>query len=74
MKEIDFTKSVYDLAMSHDDFLDIMAELGFDHMRECVKTNPMTKEITLRDAANNHEANFELIVEHFKKHGYDPKY
>ena len=42
MKEIDLTKSVYELATSIPEFLDIMETLGFGGMRHCVEDNPHT--------------------------------
>ena len=43
MKEIDLTKSVYELATTIPEFLDIMETLGFGGMRHCVEENPHTK-------------------------------
>ena len=70
MKEIDLTKSVYELATTIPEFLDIMETLGFGGMRHCVEDNPHTKVMTPLMAAANHGVDPSVIVKAFQDAGF----
>lgn len=70
MKGIDLTKSVYELATTIPEFLDIMDTLGFGGMRHCVEENPHTKVITPLMAATNHGVDPLVIVKAFQDAGF----
>ena len=70
MKEIDLTKSVYELATTIPEFLDIMETLGFGGMRHCVDENPHTKIMTPLMAAANHGVDRSIIVNAFQDAGF----
>ena len=69
-KTIDLSKTVYELANSVPDFLDIMETLGFGEMRNCVVSNPMTREITVPMAMGNHNFEVAKVISRFEENGY----
>lgn len=70
MKEIDFNKTIYDLAMTVPEFLDIMETVGFGGMKHCVVENPNTKILTPKDAIRNHQVDIQGVVQAFEKQGF----
>jgi len=67
---VDLKESVYVLATTVDGFLDVMEELGFGEMKNCVRTNPRTKVMTLPMVAKHHEADLANMISRFKEKGY----
>jgi len=70
-KNLNLNTSVYDLAHTYDDFLDVMESLGFSHMRECIRTKPEhTRGVTIPIAAANHNVPLKVIMDAFEAAGY----
>lgn len=71
MKTIDLTKTVYELAGEHEDFVDIMASLGFTEIRKKVMLNSVGKLMTVPKGAKMKKISMEQIVAAFKEKGYE---
>lgn len=70
-KTLDLNKTIYQLATTEPEFLDVMETLGFGHMRECVATKDHPKVITLREVAQRHDADLNVILDAFEKAGFE---
>ena len=70
-KTIDLTKTVYELACEHEDFVDIMASLGFTEIRKKVMLNSVGKLMTVPKGAKMKKIPMEQIIAAFKEKGYE---
>ena len=70
-RTIDLTKTVYELASEHEDFVDIMASLGFTEIRKKVMLNSVGKLMTVPKGAKMKRIPMEQIVAAFKERGYE---
>ena len=70
-KTIDLTKTVYELASEHEDFVDIMASLGFTEIRKKVMLNSVGKLMTISKGAKMKKIPMEQIVATFQEKGYE---
>ena len=70
-KTIDLTKTVYELASEHEDFVDIMASLGFTEIRKKVMLNSVGKLMTVPKGAKMKKIPMEQIVATFQEKGYE---
>jgi len=73
MKELDISKSVYELASQYPEIVGIMAELGFKDI-----TNPFTlkttgKVMTIPKGCRMKGLDIEKIVERLKAEGFEVK-
>ena len=69
-KIIDFSKTVYELANEHPEFVGIMAELGFSEIQKKVMLNSVGKLMTVPKGAKMKKIPMEKIVEAFQANGF----
>lgn len=70
MKELDLSKTIYDLAKDDDAFVDHMVSLGFEGVVEGMTLKTVGRVMTLRKGAKVKHIPIEKVIEYFKKQGY----
>lgn len=73
MKTIDLTKTVYELACEHDEFIEIMAELGFTEIRKKAMLHSVGKLMTVPKGSKMKKIPMEQIVAAFQEKGFTVK-
>lgn len=70
MKELDLSKTIYELSKNDDDFVDHMVTLGFEGIVEGMTLKTVGRVMTLKKGAKVKSIPLEEIVSYFEKHGY----
>lgn len=71
MKQINFTKTIYELAGEHAEFIDIMAELGFTEIRKKAMLNSVGKLMTVPKGSKMKQIPMQDIINKFREHGFE---
>ena len=70
-KKLDSKKTIYELAQEHEDFVEIMIELGFSEISKNSILQSLGKIMTLERGAKMKKISIEKIVETFSDKGYE---
>lgn len=73
VKDIDYSKSVYELVKDHPEVLDIMAELGFDSIKKPGMLSTAGRFMTIPQGAKMKGVALEEISQEFRRRGYQVK-
>lgn len=73
MKELDLSKTIYELAKNDSEFINHMVTLGFEGVVEGVTLQTVGRVMTLRKGAKVKKIPIEEVVDYFKKQGYNIK-
>ena len=71
MKQIDLSKSVYELVSEYPELADIMASLGFTEITKKLVLNSVGRMTTIPKGAKIKGIPMERILETFKEHGFE---
>ena len=71
MKQIDLSKSVYELVSEYPELADIMASLGFTEITKKLVLNSVGRMTTIPKGAKMKGIPMERILETFKEHGFE---
>lgn len=71
MKQIDLSKSVYELVSEYPELADIMASLGFTEIAKKLVLNSVGRMTTIPKGAKMKGIPMERILETFKEHGFE---
>ena len=63
-------KTLYELAHTYDDFLDIMTDAGFVHIKDHIEVSPKPKQTSVAQAAQAHGINLGELGRRFTAAGY----
>ena len=69
-KILDMNKTLYELAHTYDDFLDIMTDAGFVHIKDHIEASPKPKRTSLLQAAQAHGVDLKELSQRFAAAGY----
>ncbi|MDD7319205.1 MAG: DUF438 domain-containing protein [Prevotella sp.] len=70
-KQIDFTKTVYELANEHPELIEVMTDVGFTEITKKVMLNSVGKLMTVPRGAKMKKIPMERIVSAFEKKGFE---